>query len=148
TGYDFKRLVSTILQSRTYQTSSRPNATNEADQTYFSRAMLRRLSAEQLLDGLAQVTGIEEEFRGLPAGLRAAQVPTIQTASYFLKTVGRPPRKSVCTCERSQTPTLPQVLHLMNGTTLMKRLRTEGGTVDRLLKAKLDDERLIEELYL
>jgi hypothetical protein len=147
-GYDFKRLVGTILNSRTYQASSRPNATNETDQTYFSRAMLRRLTAEQLLDGLAQATGIEEEFRSLPAGLRAGQLPTNHTGSYFLKTFGRPPRKSVCSCERSQTPTLPQVLHLMNGTTMMKGLRTEGGTLDRLLKAKLDDNLLIEEFYL
>lgn len=147
-GYDFKRLVGTILHSRTYQTSSRPNATNGPDQTYFSRAVLRRLTAEQLLDGLAQATGIEEEFRGLPAGLRAAQVPTIQTGSYFLKAFGRPPRKSVCACERSQTPTLPQILHLMNGTTMMKRLRAEGGTLDRLLKEKRGDNHLIEDLYL
>ncbi len=147
-GYDFKRLVGTILLSRTYQASSRPNGTNGTDQTYFSRAMLRRLSAEQLLDGLSQATGIEEEFRAVPAGFRAAQVPTNHTGSYFLKTFGRPPRKSVCSCERSQTPTLPQTLHLMNGTTMMKRLRAEGGTLDRLLKAKLDDNRLIEEFYL
>jgi hypothetical protein len=147
-GYDFKRLVSTILHSRTYQASSRPNATNASDQTYFSRATLRRLTAEQLLDGLSQVTGIEEEFQGLPAGLRAAQVPTVRNGSYFLKTFGRPPRKSVCTCERAQTPTLPQILHFMNGTTMMQRLRAEGGTLDRLLKAKLDDDRLIEEFYL
>jgi len=147
-GYDFRHLVSTILHSRTYQASSRPNTTNGEEQTYFSRATLRRLTAEQLLDGLAQITGIEEEFRGIPAGYRAAQVPTSYTGSYFLKTFGRPPRKSVCTCERSQTPTLPQVLHLMNGPVTMKRLRAEGGTLDRLLKAKLDDNSLIEELYL
>ncbi len=147
-GYDFKRLVRTILQSRTYQASSLPNATNGSDQTYFSRGMLRRLSAEQLLDGLSQATGIEEEFRSLPAGMRATQIPTHNTGSYFLKAFGRPPRKSVCSCERSQTPTLPQVLHLMNGTTMMKRLRAEGGTLDRLLKAKLSDDRLIDEFYL
>src|SRR5262249_15897556 len=111
-GYDFKRLVGTILNSRTYQASSKANATNGSDQIYFSRAMLRRLSAEQLLDGISQATGIEEEFRGVPAGYRAAQVPTSSTGSYFLKTFGRPPRKSVCSCERAETPTLPQILHL------------------------------------
>lgn len=147
-GYDFKRLVSTILDSRTYQASSKPNATNAADQTYFSHAMLRRLSAEQLLDALSQATGIEEEFRAIPAGYRAGQIPTHYTGSYFLKTFGRPPRKSACVCERSQTPTLPQTLHLMNGSTMMKSLRAEGGTLDRLLKGQRNDDLLIEELYL
>jgi hypothetical protein len=146
--YDFKQLVRTVLNSRTYQLTARPNALNAAEHVNFSHARLRRLSAEQLLDALAQVTGVEEEYGGVPAGFRAVQVPTSGTGSYFLKTFGRPPRKSACTCERMSTPTLPQVLHLMNGSSVLKRLRAEGGTLDRLLKADLGDDRLIEELYL
>ena len=147
-GYDFKRLVRTILNSRTYQLSATPNATNAGDRTTFSKASLRRLSAEQLLDALAQITGIEEEHAGVPPGFRAAQIPTSRTGSYFLNTFGRPPRKTPCSCERSSIPTLPQVLHLMNGSSMMKRLRAETGTLDRLLKAKLSEAALIDELYL
>ena len=113
----------------------------------FGHTSLRRLSAEQLLDALAQATGIEEDYPGLPAGFRAAQIPTSRTGSYFLKTFGRPPRKSPCACERSQTPTLPQILHLMNGPAVQGRLRAEGGTLNRLLKAGLGEDELVSELY-
>lgn len=146
--YNFKHLVRTILNSRTYQLSAQPNASNGADQIHFSHARLRRLTAEQLLDALTRVTGIEEEFQSTPPGYRAAQVAMSYTGSYFLKTFGRPARKGVCTCERSNEPTLPQVLHFLNGATVMKRLQAEGGTLQRLLSAKLSDDQLVEELYL
>ncbi len=146
--YDFKHVVRTILKSRTYQLSAKPNATNGGDQMLFSRARLRRLTAEQLLDALSQVTGVEEEFGMVPPGFRAAQIATAGTGSYFLKTFGRPARKGPCTCERSSQPTLPQVLHFLNGASVMKRLRADGGTHHRLLSAKLSNDQIVEELYL
>src|SRR5262249_25410684 len=56
-GYDLRGLVRTILSSRTYQLSSRTNATNRDDPN-FSHAAVRRLSAEQMLDSIVLETGV------------------------------------------------------------------------------------------
>lgn len=147
-GYDFKQLVRTILNSRTYQLSSIPNATNAGEEMNFSHARLRRLSAEQLYDAIIQVTGVDEESRIAPPGFRAAQVPTEYSGSRFLSMFGRPnQRMSACECLRSQEVTLPQVLHLLNGDTIGNKLRAEGSTLDRLLTAQPGDAQLVQELY-
>lgn len=148
-GYDFKLLVRTLLGSRTYQLSSKPNATNASEEMNFSHARMRRLSAEQLLDAISQVTGVAEESRIVPPGFRAAQIPFEYGGSRFLSMFGRPNlRMSPCECIRSQEITLPQVLHILNGDTIARRLRAEGGTLSRMLAAKPSDTHLIEEVYL
>src|SRR5690606_7607090 len=64
--FDVRHLVRTIMNSRTYQLSSVPNDTNRDDERNFSHALVRPLQAEQLLDALAQVTGVPAEFPGFP----------------------------------------------------------------------------------
>ena len=64
TKYDVKRLIRTIVQARTYQLSSKPNATNEKDTNNYSRSLLRRLDAEVVLDMVSQTTGVPEKFGG------------------------------------------------------------------------------------
>lgn len=147
--YDFKRLVRTILNSRAYQLSSVANATNVREQMNFSHARLRRRSAEQLYDAIALVTGVHgDPLSQAPPGLRAAQFPGIYTGSNFLAMFGRPTqRMSPCECIRSHETTLPQILHLLNGDTVSKKLRAEGGVLNRLLAGKLGSDRLVEELY-
>ena len=61
-GYDLRHLMKTIVSSRTYQLSHRPNATNREDVTNYSRSLARGLDAEVLLDAVADVTGIPETF--------------------------------------------------------------------------------------
>ena len=39
TNYDVKQLIRAIAKSRTYQLSSKPNATNEKDEINYSRAL-------------------------------------------------------------------------------------------------------------
>src|SRR5205823_7610095 len=59
-GYDLKKLMRVIVQSRTYQLSSRTNPTNEEDHVNYSHALPRPLDAEILLDAIADVTGVAE----------------------------------------------------------------------------------------
>ena len=114
----------------------------------FSHARLRRLSAEQLLDSLSQVTGVEELFHGLPPGMRAVEIATVGAGSHFLKLFGRPKRTTTCTCERASEPSLPQILHLLNGSGVKNRLSAKGGAVRKLLAADSSDSKLVEGLYL
>ena len=146
--YDFKHLVRTILNSRTYQLSSIPNVTNAREEMNFSHARLRRLSGEQLFDAIVQVTGVSEELRSIPHGFRAVQIPTEYSGSRFLSMFGRPnQRMSPCECIRSQEVTLPQILHMLNGDTIGNKLRGEESTLNRLLAAKPADGQLVEDIY-
>ena len=115
--YDLKALMRTILQSETYQRSSRSLPENQADQHFFSRYFPRRLSAEVLLDAIAQVSEVPTEFTQIgfdgadfqkttdyPIGTRAIQLADSAVVSNFLKTFGRNERDITCECERSNTP--------------------------------------------
>ncbi len=146
-GYDFKRLIREICTSRAYQRSSRPNATNAEDDRNFSRAQLRRIRAEVLLDVMTDATGTQNKFKGLPLGARAVQIADGNTSTYFLTTFGRATRATACSCEVKMEPSLSQALHLLNGDTVQQKIR-QGGVVKGLLDAGRSPEQVIEELYL
>jgi hypothetical protein len=146
--FDGKALIRTITASRVYQLSSRPNATNECDEQNYSRALLRPVEAEVLLDMVCQASGVEEKFPGVPEGTRAVQLWDSRVSHYFLKLFGRPVRATACECERSHGPSVAQVLHVLNSPTIHDKLTHEGGTVARLVRDKGEDGPLADELYL
>jgi hypothetical protein len=145
--YDFKKLVRDICTSRTYQLSTRPNQSNAQDERNFSKAAIRRIKAEVLLDCISQVTETPNKFPGLPKGARAVQIADGNTANYFLTTFGRASRTTVCSCEVKIDPNLSQALHLLNGATVEKKIG-EGGVIKSLLKEKRTPEQIVENLYL
>lgn len=147
-NYDLKKLIKTIVLSRTYQTSSKPNDTNTRDEQNFSRYLFRKPEAEVLLDMICQTLGVAEKFEGMPLGTRAIQLWDSKTKNYFLKSTGRPSRATVCECERQKEPNLAAVLHILNSDTVNSKLRHENGTVARLARTINDDDTLIEEMYL
>jgi len=148
-GYDLKALLRLILTSRVYQLSAQATLDNRADQAFFSHYTIKRLTAEQLLDGIDAATGTLEKFPRLPAGTRAISLPDTNYASFFLDTFGRPLRAIACECERSSDPNLSQALHLMNGDLLNRKLLQTGGRLSRMLKdPRLTDGALVRRLYL
>ncbi len=149
-GFDLKELARTLVQSRAYQLSSEPNAHNTADTQNFSRYYPRRLTAEVLLDSLDGVAGSKSDFADLPPGTRAVSLPdnSYNRASPFLKVFGRPEGASVCECERVQTASLAQSLHLMNAADVKTKLTAAGGRAEKLSKAELPEPKRIRELYL
>ena len=72
--------------------SSAANESNATDDIYYSKHIIRRLSAEVLLDAMSQVTGAPTAFSGYPTGTRALQLPDTQVKSEFLASFGRPAR--------------------------------------------------------
>jgi hypothetical protein len=166
-GYDLKRLMRLILQSATYQRSSSAVPSNESDRRYYSRYYPKRLSAEVLLDAIAQVTLVPSQFNQIgfdgndfqetkdyPIGTRAIQLRDSAVVSGFLATFGRNERDITCECERSNTPSMVQVLHINNGMTINERLRDKASCVSRELTSVPQDtvpqdyEPLIERAYL
>jgi hypothetical protein len=145
-GYDLKSLMRKILTSATYQRTSATLPGNAGDERFYSRFYARRLKAEVLLDALSQVTGSPTSFKGQPVGTRALELADSEADSYFLGVFGRPERLITCECERSNEPSMSQVLHLTNGNTLNMKIEASGNRIDRLLAA--DDEAIVEDLYL
>jgi hypothetical protein len=145
--YDLKRILGDICASRTYQLSTRANASNGSDERNFSKASIRRIRAEVLLDCISQVTETQDKFNGLPRGAHAVQIADGNTGTYFLKTFGRASRTSVCSCEVKTDPNLSQALHLLNGDTLQTKIE-QGGVVKKLLKEGRCRDEIIADLYL
>lgn len=146
--FDMKALIRTVLNSRTYQLSAQPNETNKDDTKYFSKAVTKLLTAEQLLDALCDVTQVPEKFAGLPAGTRATQLPDGEVNHPFLKTFGQPARELACECERESDSNLAQALQLINGPTINDKLRNPQNRLGKLLAEKKDDKAILDSLYL
>jgi hypothetical protein len=146
-GFDKKKLIRDICNSRTYQLSPATNPTNELDEAYFSHSYVRRLRAEVLLDTISRITGTEDRFQSSPPGTRAVQIYAGNVTNFFLTTFGRAPRETACSCEVNKEANLSQALHLVNGDTIT--LKVAGSRlIPSLLAAKTPPEKIIEELYI
>jgi hypothetical protein len=146
--FDAKYLIRTIMNSRTYQLSSKANKFNADDNKYFSRAVTKLHTAEQLFDALCQVTEVPEKFAGFPLGTRATQLPDGEANHPFLKAFGQPARELNCECERESDSNLGQALQLINGPAVNDRLRNPNNRVGKVLAKKLSDADTLDELYL
>ncbi|MCH9655927.1 MAG: DUF1549 and DUF1553 domain-containing protein [Planctomycetes bacterium] len=149
-GFDLKQLVKLITQSHTYQLSSMPNEYNLLDRQNYSRFYPRRLQAEVLLDAIDQLAGSSTAFANLPPGTRAISLPdnSYTKSSAFLKVFGRPNSASVCECERIQSSSLAQSLHLINSGEIKSKLATGAGRAAQFAKSDASTEEKITELYL
>ncbi len=149
-GFDLKELVRVITQSRAYQLSEQPNAYNIVDRQNYSRYYPRRLQAEVLLDAIDRLAGTQTDFANLPPGTRAVALPdnSYNASSQFLRVFGRPEAESVCECERVQSSSLAQSLHLLNAAELKAKLAAPTGRAERLAKEDKPAETKVRELYL
>jgi len=159
--FDLKALMRVILQSETYQRSSQPLVENQDEKRFYSRYYPRRMMAEVLLDAISQATDVPTEFTQIssagaaisdtdfyPKGTRALQLYDSAVVSYFLKTFGRNDRQITCECQRSDEPSIVQVLHISNGDTINNKLSAEGNRIETLLKSGRPIYAIIEEAHL
>ncbi len=146
--FDVQYLIRTIMSSGTYQLSAEANATNQNDDRFYSKYLVKRLPAEVVLDAMSQVTGVPTAFPGYPAGTRALQLPDSQVKSEFLTSFGRPARNICDSSERSSDPNVAQALHVINGETLNKKISADDGYAALFLKLGLSERRVVEQLFL
>ncbi|MGV3719278.1 MAG: DUF1553 domain-containing protein [Actinomycetota bacterium] len=173
--FDVKSMHRTILNSRTYQQSSRPNQYNREDTSNFARYYPKRLMAEQLFDSISQATGVYLQTGGRgraqrrpgrygvqapQSASRVMQFPTVVSGApggagganrevvQFLDTFGKPRREAVCECERSPDGNIGQALALINGDEVNGKIASPQGRVQQLVRKGVTDSELVEELYL
>ncbi len=149
-GFDLKELARTITVSSAYQLSSSPNADNVSDRQNYSRYYPRRLQAEVLLDAIDRFANTQTDFPSLPPGTRAVALPdnSYNRAVPFLRVFGRPEGESVCECERAQSSSLAQSLHLINAADIKAKLAAPNGRAERLAVDNRSAEAKVQELYL
>jgi YHS domain-containing protein len=141
-GFDLKQLIRAIVNSQTYQRTSRPLKDNKSDNELYSRMPIKLLTPEQLWDSLVQLFGQEPEIPSRRVG-RAILVlqnglPTTPRGEFVAAFLG----------DRNAAPTdytqgIPHALRLLNG--------LQFNNVETLL-ARLappdDPARSVEALYL
>lgn len=155
--YDLRHLHRRILNTAAYQRSYTTNATNARDERNYSHRVLRRLSAEQVLDAVAQVTGTPVQLAPVYSGdpdrpfTRSVEYPLSRPGgpdSYVLKIFDKPQRTQSCDCERGETPNLSQSLYFYNDQALVEKITHKDGRLTKYLAEIADDTQLLEELYL
>ena len=155
--FDVQHLIRTIMTSRTYQLSASPNDTNRDDESNFSHALIRRLSAEQLADSFSQVLAAKLDFNGYPVGTHATQLAGVRatrrrdagpsSGDQFLTMFGKPPRLQACECERADDPTLSQTFQLVSGPILNGLLVRSNNRLHEWSESKAAPEALIDDLF-
>jgi hypothetical protein len=145
-GYDLRQCIRTITASRTYQLAVEPNATNADDETNFSRGIVRRLTAEQLLDSISAVLKTPLPLDGVAEGTRLAQLPEgkkhykpiVNEVERFAASFGKPPRLIASDCERTNETALPQVFQLISGPMIQKLLTRKSNALEAALASGSD----------
>ena len=174
-GYSSKRIIRTIVNSRTYQLSSQPSVSNRNDERYFSHALVRPLPAEVLLDAIVSVTGIPEQFEiaedyieGVPSGsvklppeTRAVELPVNDIVTLintegnyvryelnpFLRVFGQPNGTETCECAREQHFGRKQALELFVGRITTDRIARPDNMLHELMQGDQTDAARLDELY-
>lgn len=148
-NFDLRRLIRTIANSRTYQLSFKTNEWNADDEINFAHFQPRRLSAEELFDGIYIAAGTKPYFREVPKDFKAQQFPDSTVGlGGFLDLFGRPERQTSCECERRSDVSLVQALNMVNGATIADAVADQEGRIAKMILDGAPDRKVVEELYL
>lgn len=153
-SYDLKHIYRLILNSRTYQLSSLTTPANAWDEAMFSHYIPKRLTAEQMMDAINQVTQtddtftsrIPEPFTVLPKGTRAVQLQDGSIGLPILQLFGRPSRDSSYESERCNDTSMSQALYMINAQALSKKI-TRSPYLKQLFK-NTSDEQVVDSIYM
>jgi hypothetical protein len=148
-GFDLKHLVRAIVNSQTYQRTSRPpllaqgEKEGATDHEFYSRMPIKVLTPEQMWDSLVNLFGREPDMpsRRLGRVLVALQngVPTTPRGEFIDFFLG----------DRSAAPTdftqgIPHALRLLNGL----QFNNVETLLDRIVRPGDEPARAVEALYL
>jgi hypothetical protein len=154
--YDLKSVMREIVNSQTYQLSSRYNgAWSPATQNLFGRKLVRRLWSEEIHDAITQSSGVIPTYNNPNWGpvSWAMQLPEpLNTpdgngaVATFLNAFLRGNRDDQ---PRRPDGSISQALSLMNDNFVMSRIRTAAPATSLLVQAlKLPDDQMVNTLFL
>jgi hypothetical protein len=156
-GYDLKKLMEHIVTSRAYQARTARVAKEISTEDYvFRGSEVKRMTAEQFLDTIWQITGTAPARADAPVKLPAFE-PGVPKGRQFIRAalvrsdplmraLGRPNREQVVTTRPDVLTTL-QALDLSNGQILATQLNRGAAGILKA-NAKIGSEKVIELIYL
>ncbi len=147
-GYDLKRTLSVIATSRAYQMPS-VHIAPEGD-FVFRGPTPRRMTAEQLLDGIGRVTGAWQEGAKFAVPRTEEEEPPVRawrvSATPLTRALGRPAREQVNTQRVNEATTL-QALELTNGDDLDQYIKRGAESLAKELEARSVSDA-VETVYI
>ena len=154
--YDVKRLLAHICTSDAYaaQTSLRDKEPT-GDDYVFRGPQVRRMSAEQFVDAIRQITHERSGSKAAPFEPAAFDGPearrflraSLQDANLMMRSLGRPNREQVVTTRPEMLTTL-EALDLCNGPILTEMLRQGAQRVLAQKRERKGTDPIVNELYL
>lgn len=133
-GFDLKFLCGAILNSRTYQQTSRPGNQADAEGKWFARMSVKVHSAEQTYDSLVEILGPPAKASGIDARLGTRYEFTL-----FFASDGDP---DPLRYDRG----IPHALRMMNSPQFAGR--NIAALVSRITAEAQATEKVIDELFL
>lgn len=143
-GYDLKRLIRIICNTKAYQLSSKPTATNAKDERFYSHGKLEALTPDQMFYSLMSVTGIEN---ALAKGMDRDRVEQLKQRflAGFVFLFGNDEGESGDTFNG----TIPQALLLMNNPQIQNALKVAPNTtLGKILQKYESVDARLDEMYL
>jgi hypothetical protein len=155
-GYDQKKLLRLILNSRVYQLSPVPKSADPRAAAMFASYPVRRLEAEVLLDSLCVLTGtmegynspIPEPFTFIPASARSVNLADASITSSFLEMFGRSQRESGMIMERNNKISDAQRLHLLNSSQVQQKIENSWRLKNLLQGKRGDPSKVVRAVWL
>jgi mono/diheme cytochrome c family protein len=153
--YDLKKLMAHVVTSRAYQSKPAVRKEEAGEAYVFRGPELKRLTAEQFLDAIWQVTATGPQKHAAPVkppawtdatpAERRSVRASLLTADALMRSLGRPNREQVVTTRPDQLTTL-QAIDLANGKALAELL-TRGAAALRKAHPKATAAELTETVY-
>lgn len=146
--FDMRRLMKSIVLSKTYQLSSRrPSSKDRAPEKHFSYAIVRPLSPEELLNSLIEATGSEERLR--MAARRAGGNMNIVNFKREMLRAFRFAFGDEEDIEKTDFEgTIPQALSMMNSDTIHRGIVERDQRLDLILRTRTDPGERLETIFL
>ncbi len=144
-GYDSKKLLRYMLNSRCYQAEAKEGSLFEA----------RRLPAEVIVDAIADITGhsdsyqsrVPEPFTFYPPKTRSRDLGDATVSSSALELFGKVSRDISLESQRNNSITSRQLLYLMNSSELEKQIKNSPLS-KRLQSTEITSQQMVQEAML
>ena len=139
-GHNVKHTINLILTSKAYQMPSVP-LDEDADEYIFKGPIVKRMSAEQFLDGIDMVIhAATDKFEKRGTGQKRAG---LRNLNRLMQTLGRPKRDVVVT-RRESVATTAQLIELSNGKAVADLMSRAGEVWS---KSGHQTETIINKLF-
>ena len=147
--YDLKKVISHICQSKAYQSKSEALAGDDESKWQYAGPRAKRMTAEQFVDAIWQITGTTPEkphFNPPLAGGSRLQVrAALMKSDLLMRSLGRPNREQIVSSRPNDLTTL-EAMDLNNAEILSSLL--EKGASGMLARHGGNTGALLDDLYL